>query len=40
MNEIKPLYISTGQPADSKNKFFRRDKIINEIWRKLERGEN
>ncbi|SFV64137.1 Gll1120 protein [hydrothermal vent metagenome] len=40
MTPIKPLYISTGQPADGKNKFFKRDKIIKEIWQKLERGEN
>lgn len=37
---IEPLYISTGQPADGKNKFFPRDKIINQIWRKLKRGED
>ncbi len=37
---IEPLYISTGQPADGKNKFFPRDKIINLIWRKLKGGED
>jgi len=39
-NSIEPLYISTGQPADGKNKFFPRDKIVNQIWRKLKRGED
>jgi len=37
---IEPLYISIGQPANGKNKFFPRDKIINNIWRRLNRGEN
>ncbi len=37
---IEPLYISTGQPADGENKFFPRDKIIKQIWRRLKRGEN
>jgi len=37
-NSIEPLYISTGQPADGENKFFPRDKIVNQIWRKLKRG--
>jgi len=39
-NSIEPLYISTGQPADGENKFFPRDKIVNQIWRKLKRGED
>jgi len=39
-NSIEPLYISTGQPADGENKFFPRNKIVNQIWRKLTRGED
>jgi hypothetical protein len=39
-NSIEPLYISSGQPADGENKFFPRDKIVNQIWRKLKRGED
>ena len=37
---IEPLYICTGQPADGKNKFFPREKIINQLWRKLKREED
>lgn len=37
---IEPLYICTGQPADGKNKFFPRDKIVNQLWRKLKRDED
>ena len=37
---LEPLYISTGQPADGKNKFFPRDKIIKKIWKRLKRGED
>jgi hypothetical protein len=37
---IEPLYISTGQPADGKNKFFPRTKVLTQIWRKLKRGED
>jgi len=41
MNQnLEPLYISTGQPADGKNKFFPRDKIIKKIWKKLKHGED
>ena len=40
MQEMQPLIISTGQPADGENKFFPRDKIIKKIWDKLERGED
>jgi len=40
MIALEPLHILTGPPADGKNKFFKRDKIITEIWKKLERGEN
>lgn len=40
MSSIKPLYIKIGSPVYGKKNFFRRDKIINRIWRKLERGEN
>lgn len=37
---VQPLHICTGQPADGRNKFFPRTKIINKIWRKLDRGED
>ena len=37
---IEALSISTGQPADGKKKFFPRDNIINQIWRRLKRGED
>ena len=40
MIALEPLHILTGPPADGKNKFFKRDKIITEIWEKLERAEN
>ena len=40
MTDTQPLYISTGQPADGENKFFPRDKVIHQIWRKLKQGED
>lgn len=40
MKELKPLESSVGQPAEGKNKYFHREKIVNKILRKLKKGEN
>jgi AAA+ ATPase superfamily predicted ATPase len=40
MEKIEPLYSSTGQPAEGKNVYFPRDKIVKKILRKLANGEN
>ena len=40
MKDLKPLKSSLGQPAEGKNKYFPRNKIVGRILRKLDNGEN
>jgi hypothetical protein len=40
MNKSKPLRSTTGSPAEGKDKYFPREKIVAKILRKLRLGEN
>jgi len=40
MDDLIPLQSSVGQPAEGKNKYFHREKIVKRILRKLKKGEN
>jgi AAA+ ATPase superfamily predicted ATPase len=37
---MEPLMISTGRPADGKDKYFERPNIENKIWFKIKQKEN
>ena len=40
MNQIRPLYISTGKVAEGKRRYYPRKDIERKIWRKIRQGEN